>query len=404
MHVYIRQLSAHPEWIRAGCESEVLCQRSLEQPGDLWLENLKIHQLEGNRLELLTQAFEAKTAGLPPGARGAVAREMFPVGAVHDNVRRLTGEFAEFLQSHPVDLIHVHNSYVIFPQVLHNLRSLLAQLKIAVIFSVHSAPFHLRLSETETVHLYHFLRECQAVFDVVHAVSREVQNRLRADAGLESRLMYIGVDPQRFRPAATDTQLLNRHGLSPRHRIMLSVGRLTSEKGLADFVDTVLDLHAHVDDHIVGLIIGDGPYRGPLEALITQRAAGPAIRLLAPVDNQALPAYYNLAEAFMFLSHREALGLVLLEAMACEKLCIVSDLPATREVIADGVNGFLVDPHDTRQIRQIVQRQWESRDRRRLTASARETILSQFNFGAHVTELLSVYAQMEHEKRHADFR
>jgi glycosyltransferase involved in cell wall biosynthesis len=403
MHVYIRQLSVHPEWIRAGCESEVLCQRSLEQPGDFWFENLKVHQLEGNHLELMTQAFEAKTAGLLPEARSAVAREVFPEGAVQDNVQRLTGEFEAFLRSHPVDLIHVHNSYVIFPQVLYNLRSLLAQLKIAVIFSVHSAPFKVHLSETETVHLYHFLRECQAVFDVVHAVSREVQNRLRAEVGVESRVMYIGVDPQRFRPAAKDTQLLNRLGLSPRHKIMLSVGRLTSEKGLADFVDAVLDLHERLDENIIGLIIGDGPYRGALEAMIAQRAAGSTVCLLAPVDNQQLPAYYNLADVFMFLSHREALGLVLLEAMACERLCIVSNLPATGEVISDCVNGYLVAPQDTGQIRRIVQAHWESQDQRRLTSSARETVLSGFNFETHITELLSVYAQVEYKKKHADF-
>jgi len=399
IHVYIRQLSTHPDLIQAGCEIAVLCQRCLDKAGDFGFENLEIHQLEGNHLELLTQEFEERTASLPREARGKVAREMFPEGAVQDNVQLLTHEFAEFLESNHVDIIHVHNSYVIFPQVLKNNSLQLAQLKIPVIFSVHSAPFYLSLSEKEYVHLYHFLRECNDVFDVIHAVSKDVQNRLLADVGVESKLMYIGTDTHLFRPTPKDTHLLDRHSLSPRHKIMLFVGRLTREKGLDDFIDTVMYLHEHLDDDIIGLIVGDGPYRGSIESMVEKRAIGNTIRLLPPIDYKQLPVYYNLADAFMLLTRREALGLVLLEAMACEKTCIVSDLPATREVISDGVNGFLVDPRDLDKIRQIVRDQLEKEDHRMLTASARKTVVSQFNFDAHVRELFSLYGQVYQEKK-----
>ena len=42
----------------------------------------------------------------------------------------------------------------------------------------------------------------------------------------------------------------------------------------------------------------------------------------------------------------EAFGLVLVEAMACGKPVIASDLPGVRTVVDDGVNGFLVRPRD----------------------------------------------------------
>ena len=399
IHVYIRQLSTHPELIKAGCESEVLCQRCLDKAGDFWFENLKIHQLEGNHLELLTQAFEERTVNLLPEARGQVAREMFPEGAVRDNVRLLTHEFAEFLKSNHVDIIHVHNSYVVFPQVLKNNSLQLAQLQIPVIFSVHSAPFYLFLSEKEHVHLYHFLQECNDVFDVIHAVSRDVQNRLLADVNVKSKLMYIGTDIHLFRPAAKETHLLDIYGLLPRHKIMLYVGRLTREKGLDDFINTVMYLHEYLDDNIIGLIIGDGPYRSSIESMVKKLGIGSIIRLLPPIDYKQLHAYYNLADVFMLFTHREALGLVLLEAMACEKVCIVSDLPAIREVISDGINGFLVGNQDLGKIKQIVNDLFEKRDYRMLTTNARETVVSKFDFDEHVKELLRLYNQVYQEKK-----
>ncbi len=72
------------------------------------------------------------------------------------------------------------------------------------------------------------------------------------------------------------------------------------------------------------------------------------------VPDGDLPALLSGATAFINLSFEEGFGLPLLEAMACETPCIVSDIPAYREM-GEGVATF-VDPHDTQEIKNAFTR------------------------------------------------
>jgi len=66
------------------------------------------------------------------------------------------------------------------------------------------------------------------------------------------------------------------------------------------------------------------------------------------VNDTELPLYYNLADVFVLpsIDRSEAFGMVLLEAAACGKPLIASNLPGVRTLVRDGVNGFLVEPKD----------------------------------------------------------
>jgi glycosyltransferase involved in cell wall biosynthesis len=56
-----------------------------------------------------------------------------------------------------------------------------------------------------------------------------------------------------------------------------------------------------------------------------------------------VPDYINLADVVVMPSEREGQSLVYLEAQACGKLIVASDIPAAREVITDGETGLLFE-------------------------------------------------------------
>jgi len=66
------------------------------------------------------------------------------------------------------------------------------------------------------------------------------------------------------------------------------------------------------------------------------------------ISNDQLIKFYNLTDIFVLssISRSEAFGLVLLEAMACGKPIIVSNLPGPRTLVKEGENGFKVKPGD----------------------------------------------------------
>lgn len=96
------------------------------------------------------------------------------------------------------------------------------------------------------------------------------------------------------------------------------------------------------------LIVGDGDLRSNYEKLAQDLGIQNQVIFVGTIPDEDLPKYYNLADIFVLpsIDQSEAFGLVLLEAMACAKPCIASNLPGVRTVIDDKKTGFLVEPRN----------------------------------------------------------
>ena len=119
-----------------------------------------------------------------------------------------------------------------------------------------------------------------------------------------------GVDLVQFNEAQRNPATVRLPGVDPEAFVFLHVGRLAAEKG----VDRILDAYRLASSSLAGrrpvhlIVAGDGPV---LPAL---RGAAPAgVTFLGNLDRlKALPALYASADAFLFASHTETLGLVIL--------------------------------------------------------------------------------------------
>ena len=145
-----------------------------------------------------------------------------------------------------------------------------------------------------------------------------------------------GVDTDRFRPIGSSERAELRHtlGLPPEAPIVVFSGRLEKEKR----VDRLLRLWPRIRDqhHDATLVIvGHGSQTKSLAA-----NAPPGVLLIGAVDD--VSPYLRTADVFVLPSIAEGLSNALLEALACGLPAVVSDLLGNRQLIDDGVNGFLV--------------------------------------------------------------
>lgn len=156
----------------------------------------------------------------------------------------------------------------------------------------------------------------------------------------------IGVDADRFNPSIDTIAIKSRHNLLGK-RVILFVGALDKAhyfKGLEYLLDSFAGLNI---DGAILLIIGDGDLKDYYQDLSQKMGVLDRVIFLGKVQNEELPKYYATADLLVLPSIKiESFGLVLLEAMACGKPVIASDLPGVRTVVDDGVNGFLVKPRD----------------------------------------------------------
>jgi phosphatidylinositol alpha-1,6-mannosyltransferase len=94
-------------------------------------------------------------------------------------------------------------------------------------------------------------------------------------------------------------------------------------------------------------VVGEGPLRGELEALVRSLGIAHAVQFPGRLSDTDLQRAYAGANAFVMPSSKEGFGIVFLEAWRAGLPVIGGTEDAAPEIIADGVDGFCVDPQKT---------------------------------------------------------
>jgi glycosyltransferase involved in cell wall biosynthesis len=97
---------------------------------------------------------------------------------------------------------------------------------------------------------------------------------------------------------------------------------------------------------VVFLVAGIGVLENELVAFSRARGIADRVRFLGRVAYERMPELYNAADLVVMASEAEGISRVYIEALACGRPLLASDIPAAREVIEEGRNGFLFKPGD----------------------------------------------------------
>jgi phosphatidylinositol alpha 1,6-mannosyltransferase len=150
-----------------------------------------------------------------------------------------------------------------------------------------------------------------------------------------------GVDTRQFHPGQRSADLRSELGLDGAFTF-LYVGRLASEKGVDVIIDAFRQLEAQAPPGAFRLVVAG---EGPDQKLIRFRAP-PSTVFLGYLDrSRDLPALYASADAFVFASTTETLGLVVLEAMSSGLPVIASPAGGVADHLRDNENGLSCAPH-----------------------------------------------------------
>ncbi len=125
----------------------------------------------------------------------------------------------------------------------------------------------------------------------------------------------------------------------------LYVGRLIGEKGIYDYVEAARKLKREFGDAIECMVLG-GLYPGNPSAVSSEELASwreeGAITYLGERDN--VIEEMAAADCVVLPSYREGMPRVLLEAASLRKPLIATDVPGCRDVVEEGINGYLTPP------------------------------------------------------------
>ncbi len=151
-------------------------------------------------------------------------------------------------------------------------------------------------------------------------------------------LWQRGVDTETFQPHLASVEMRSKLSQGhPDRTILLYVGRLSAEKEIEQIKPVLQSM-----PNACLALVGDGPNRQALE----KHFEGTATHFVGYLQGKELGAAFASADAFVFPSRTETLGLVLLEAMAAGCPVVAARSGGIPDIVEDGVNGFLFDPTD----------------------------------------------------------
>ena len=158
-----------------------------------------------------------------------------------------------------------------------------------------------------------------------------------------TRLAYIGIDVDRFRPLGGDDrrELRRDLGLDPDRPIWGYSGRFSEEKRIDDFIRAVDLLPDSVDAQF--LVQGDGPSASTIRAL----AEGAKREVIVRPFAEDPVATLQCLDAYVLPSRIEGIPLAIMEAVACGAVPIASAVGGVPEVVIPGRTGYLTRPLDS---------------------------------------------------------
>ncbi len=143
---------------------------------------------------------------------------------------------------------------------------------------------------------------------------------------------------QAFKPIKTRTN----------HTIFY-IGVLNKRKGVDDLIRAIPLVKNEIKD-IKLYIAGTGPDLNKLKNLTKNLNIEENVKFLGFISEENKFSYMKSTDIFVLATYWESFPLVLLEAMACEKPIITTDVAGNPFAVIDGSNGFLVKPGNWRQI------------------------------------------------------
>ena len=200
-----------------------------------------------------------------------------------------------------------------------------------------------------------------------------------------------GVDLKAFELTDTERLVVEQRRAAAGEGTVLFVGVLRPYKG----VDVLLRAMARVKAKLV--VVGRGPNRLELSSTAARLGLSNRVSFLGEVSDSERRILLHSCDVFVLpsIDRREAFGLAQLEAMACGRPVIATDLPGVRSVNLNQVTGLIVPPNDSDALAAALQRLLgDERLRQTLGNAAKRRAELEFSSDRMVRRVQQVYEEV----------
>jgi len=181
-----------------------------------------------------------------------------------------------------------------------------------------------------------------AVIAVSDGMRADVLSAYPAVDPTRVHVVHNGIDTELFSPRP-DPEALSRIGIDPDRPVAVYVGRITRQKGLPHLLRAMRQVRPEVQLVLAASAPDTEEIAAEVEAGVKELATDrTVVHLDSQLARDEVIRLLSSASVFVCPSVYEPLGIVNLEAMACETAVVASDVGGIPEVVVDGETGLLV--------------------------------------------------------------
>jgi glycosyltransferase involved in cell wall biosynthesis len=193
-----------------------------------------------------------------------------------------------------------------------------------------------------------------------------------------------GIDLQAFAPPETPSQpspwftLLSTRSWEPVYGV--------------DLIARAFVHAAQKNAHLRLIMLGNGSQAAWLHQTFQQGGVHDRVIFPGQVSQAELPHYYHMADLYISASYSDGTSISLLEALACGRLAVVSDIPGNCEWITPGVNGWLFPAGDAHALANAIMTAQEQRTKFiEMGRAARTLVEERADWKINFPKLLEAY-------------
>jgi len=143
--------------------------------------------------------------------------------------------------------------------------------------------------------------------------------------------------------------------------VFITVAQLVPRKGILDMCKAWHELPEPISKGTALIIIGDGPQKEEIQDFLNVNNIS-NIYLLGHKPYKDVIYYYRLANVFILPTLEDLFALVVMEAMAARLPVLISKYCGARELVHDGLNGYVFDPAKAEDIKNAIVRLYRRKE------------------------------------------
>ena len=210
-----------------------------------------------------------------------------------------------------------------------------------------------------------------------------------------------GVNLQDFRPQTADdgpSSMVNR----PLSQFTLFCNRSWELRYGVDVLAKAFVKVAQQNPNVDLLLLGGGSQAQNLRGIFQRGGVLDRVTMPGQVTQKDLPRFYHMADLYISPSHVDGSSVSLMEALACGLPCLVSDIPANKEWVVEGENGWLFPDGNADALAEKILAAIRQREKLpKIGASARRSAERRADWKKNFATLMDVYQRFDPSLRGA---